>query len=37
MDADGMRDADEVLAEINGHGCTVVRIKKGRRQLGHRR
>jgi hypothetical protein len=29
FDANGMRDADEVLAEINGHGCSVVRIKKG--------
>jgi hypothetical protein len=29
MDANGMRDADQVLAEINGHGCTVIRIKKG--------
>ena len=27
-DANGMRDADEVLAEINGHGCSVMRIKK---------
>lgn len=29
FDANGMRDADEVLAEINGHGCTVIRIRKG--------
>ncbi len=29
MDADGMRDADEVLAEINGHGNSVIRVKKG--------
>ncbi|WP_373502824.1 PhoX family phosphatase [Aestuariivirga sp.] len=29
FDASGMRDADEVLAEINGHGCSVIRIKKG--------
>lgn len=29
FDAAGMRDAGEVLAEINGHGCSVVRIRKG--------
>jgi secreted PhoX family phosphatase len=29
FDANGMRDADEVLAEINGHGCSVIRIRKG--------
>jgi hypothetical protein len=29
FDANGMRDDDEVLAEINGHGCTVMRIRKG--------
>jgi secreted PhoX family phosphatase len=29
FDANGMRDDDEVLAELNGHGCTVVRIRKG--------
>jgi hypothetical protein len=28
FDASGMRDDDEVLAEVNGHGCTVVRIRK---------
>jgi hypothetical protein len=28
FDANGMRDADEVLAEINGHGCSVFRIRK---------
>jgi secreted PhoX family phosphatase len=27
-DANGSRDADEVLAEINAHGCSVVRVKK---------
>ncbi len=27
--ADGKRDDDEVLAEINAHGCTVARITKG--------
>ena len=29
LDASGLRDADEVLAEINGHGCSVLRIRKG--------
>ena len=29
FDANGARDADEVLAEINAHGCSVIRIKKG--------
>ncbi len=29
MDASGARDADEVLAEISGHGCSVIRIRKG--------
>lgn len=28
LDANGSRDADEVLAEINAHGCSVVRVKK---------
>lgn len=28
-DSAGMRDADEVLAEINGHGCSVLRIRAG--------
>jgi secreted PhoX family phosphatase len=27
--ADGTRNPDEVLAEINGHGCSVLRIRKG--------
>jgi uncharacterized protein len=26
---DGKRDDDEVLAELNAHGCTVVRIARG--------
>lgn len=26
--ADGSRDADEVLAEINAHGCSVIRITR---------
>ena len=29
FDANGLRDADEVLAEINAHGCSVIRIRKG--------
>ncbi|NHB78427.1 PhoX family protein [Rhodobacter calidifons] len=29
FDANGMRDDDEVLAEINAHGCTVARITRG--------
>jgi secreted PhoX family phosphatase len=28
LDANGLRDADEVLAEINAHGCSVIRVKK---------
>jgi secreted PhoX family phosphatase len=28
FDANGLRDADEVLAELNAHGCSVVRVKK---------
>lgn len=27
--ADGSRDADEVLKEMNAHGCTVARIQRG--------
>lgn len=27
--ADGTRDADEVLKEMNAHGCTVARIQRG--------
>ncbi len=27
--ADGSRDADEVLKEMNAHGCSVVRIQRG--------
>jgi len=29
FDAEGKRDDDEVLAELNAHGCTVVRIQRG--------
>jgi uncharacterized protein len=29
FDANGMRDDDEVLAEMNAHGCTVARIQRG--------
>ncbi len=29
MGADGLRDPDEVLKEINAHGVTIVRIKRG--------
>jgi len=29
FDANGMRDTDEVLAEINGHGCSVLRVQAG--------
>jgi len=29
FDANGMRDDDEVLAEINGHGCSVLRVQAG--------
>ncbi len=29
MDANGMRDDDEVLAELNAHGCTVARVQRG--------
>jgi secreted PhoX family phosphatase len=29
LDAEGKRPDDEVLAELNGHGCTVVRIARG--------
>jgi hypothetical protein len=29
FDANGMRDDDEVLAELNAHGCTVARIQRG--------
>jgi hypothetical protein len=28
-DANGMRDDDEVLAELNAHGCSVARITRG--------
>ncbi len=27
--ADGSRDADEVLKEMNAHGCTVTRVQRG--------
>ena len=27
--ADGSRDGDEVLKEINAHGCTVARVRRG--------
>ena len=29
FDAAGLRDADQVLKEINGHGCTVMRVTAG--------
>ena len=29
FDTNGMRDDDEVLAELNGHGCSVVRVQQG--------
>jgi hypothetical protein len=29
FDANGARDDDEVLAEINAHGCSVLRVQKG--------
>ena len=29
FDANGARDDNEVLAEINGHGCSVIRVRKG--------
>jgi hypothetical protein len=29
LDANGKRDDDEVLAEINAHGCSVMRITRG--------
>jgi secreted PhoX family phosphatase len=29
FDAEGKRDDDEVLAELNAHGCSVVRIQRG--------
>jgi hypothetical protein len=29
FDATGKRDDDEVLAEVNAHGCTVARIQRG--------
>ena len=29
FDGAGMRDADQVLKEINGHGCSVMRVKAG--------
>ncbi|MFN5996315.1 MAG: PhoX family protein [Paracoccaceae bacterium] len=29
FDANGMRDDDEVLAEINAHGCSVARVTRG--------
>lgn len=28
FDADDLRDADEVMAEINAHGCSVIRVTK---------
>ena len=29
FNADGKRDDDQVLKEINGHGCTVARVTRG--------
>ena len=29
FDAAGLRDADQVLKEINGHGCSVIRLTAG--------
>lgn len=29
FDANGMRDEDEVLKEINAHGCSVARVTRG--------
>ncbi|MCU0802410.1 MAG: PhoX family phosphatase [Rhodobacteraceae bacterium] len=29
FDANGKRDDDEVLAELNAHGCTVARVQRG--------
>jgi uncharacterized protein len=29
LDANGIRDDDEVMAELNAHGCTVAHIQRG--------